>query len=103
MNNIEFFTPQFTRVDGIKPSIPEDFRSLDKLPDETLKQIGCQVWDDTPDGVIWLFPHEWYNYIPDDLEIIDIFGNVEKFIKGKTDNDIRFGALSFGFIKAKDN
>jgi len=34
--------------------------------------------------------------------VVDIFGEKEKFIKGVTDDDIRFGCLSYGFIQHKN-
>ena len=93
-------TPQFTRTDGLqvpKPLI--DFRKLPELSEETLKAIGCQKWDkpDENKEVLWLFPHEWYDHIPDGLDIVYISGRREKFKHGGTDNDMRFGALAYGF------
>lgn len=98
---IEIITPQFERTDGITPALPDDFKSLHLLSKETLKQIGCQKWDEPDkDGfVLWLFPADWYDYIPNGLEVIDINNNKETFKHGQTDNDRRFGALSFGFLR----
>lgn len=47
---------------------------------------------------LWLFPKEWYNSIPDGLEVIDINGGKEEFKRHETDSDIRFGALAYGFV-----
>lgn len=100
---IQIVTPQFTRTDGLVvsyiPTTPEEYAALPKMKPENLKKIGCQVWDDEGGKLHWLYPHEWYNHIPDGTEIIDINGNVEQFKRGETDNDMRYGALSFGFVQ----
>jgi len=97
---LSVITPQFDRTDGLqvpKPLI--DFRELPSLSEETLKAIGCQKWDEADkDGfVTWLYPAEWYDHIPNGTPIVSIFGKAEIFTHGKTDDDRRFGALSFGF------
>lgn len=99
---IKVHTPQFTRVDGLKVKPPIcDFDRIPELPEGTLKAIGCQKWDepDSSGNVLWLYPHEWYNHIPDGTTIVDINGNVETFERGKTDDDMRFGALAYGFMR----
>lgn len=110
---LEITTPQFTRVGGraihYRPASPEEYKALHKLDSDSLKKIGCQKWgnitDDPTSDVdpnapqLWLFPYEWYDSIPDGTKIIDIFGTEEAFEKGKTDDDMRFGALAFGFIQ----
>lgn len=97
---VQISTPQFDRTDGITPSIPlMDFAKLPGLSEVTLKQIGCQQWDE-PDGdghVLWLFPAEWYDHIPDGTLVVTINGETEAFKHGKTDDDRRFGALAYGF------
>lgn len=96
---IKIITPQFERTDGKTithfPKTEEEYKELRTLPDEKLLDMGCQKWDDD----LWVFPAEWYDHIPNGLEIIDIFGETEKFEKGVTDDDMRFGALAFGFKK----
>lgn len=100
---IEIMTPQFTRADGrvvsYIPKTPEEYAALPQMKPDALKKIGCQIWDDEDGKRHWLYPHEWYNHIPDGTEIIDISGNVERFKRGETDDDMRFGALAFGFIQ----
>lgn len=98
---VEIITPQFTRTDGIVPSLPQvKFSELPSLPADTLRAIGCQKWDE-PDAngeTLWLYPHDWYDVIPDGTPIIDINGEKEVFKRGETDDDMRFGALAFGFM-----
>ena len=98
-------TPQFDRTDGLVVPVPlMDFTKLPTLSAETLKAIGCKMWDD-PDGdgrVLWLFPAEWYDHIPDGTEVIDITFETEKFKRGETDDDRRFGCLSYGFYRVVD-
>jgi len=63
---------------------------------------GSALWDGEPlkkGEVHFLFPSEWYDFIPAGFPIVDIFGVKAKFEHGSTDNDMRFGCLSFGFIR----
>ncbi len=103
--SVTFITPQFKRTDGrvvtYQPNTPEEYQALKLMSAENLKKIGCQVWDDEDGKVHWLYPHEWYDYIPDGTEIVGIFGNAEIFKKGETDDDIRFGALGYGFLQQR--
>jgi hypothetical protein len=102
---VNFITPQFTRTDGrcvtYCPTTPEEYAALPKMAPENLTKIGCQKWDEANGRTHWLYPHEWYDHIPAGTEIVDIFDNVENFEPGITDNDMRFGALSFGFYQQK--
>ena len=100
--SVEFIGPQFTRTDGLAvtyiPKTTEEYLALPKMKPENLKKIGCQVWDVAGGKPHWLYPREWYEHIPAGHQILDINGNVESFEPGKTDNDIRFGALAYGFL-----
>lgn len=102
---VDIVTPQFERDDGKEVTFrPASAAQLDGLkanaPDWTLKDIGMQVWDKTDDGQLhWLFPGEWYDCLPAGYEIIGIGGEVERFEPGKSDNDIRFGCLPYGWIR----
>jgi hypothetical protein len=51
------------------------------------------------DGIIMLFPGEWYASIPDGFEVITISGTREKFQPGVTDNDTRYGCLPYGILR----
>jgi hypothetical protein len=99
-DSVRIMTPQFERTDGLEVPLPLiDFARLPTLSEKTLKAIGCQKWDD-PDkegNVLWLFPYQWYDYIPSGTPIISISGQQELFERGITDNDMRFGALAYGF------
>jgi hypothetical protein len=108
---VEVMTPQFTRPAG-EPgpaSPPADlaaFVALATLPDTALKELGLRRWgrqhehaDGSETGpMLWLFPGEWYSAIPEGLPIVDINFNAERFRLGQTDDDIRFGCLSFGIL-----
>ena len=76
------------------PTTIPDFKKLELLPANILKELGCQVWQ----GKHWLYPGDWYDSIPDGLTIVDINGIEEEFKHGFTDNDTHFGALAYGFI-----
>jgi hypothetical protein len=101
---LEIHTPQFTRTDGLEVPLPVcDFARLHELPADTLKAIGCQKWDE-PDAegkVLWLYPAEWYDHIPDGTTVVDINGSTEQFKRGVTDDDRRFGALAYGFKRVE--
>jgi hypothetical protein len=96
---ITFSTPQFERTDGMSVPLPIcDFDRLPELSEATLKAIGCQKWDepDADGNVLWLYPAEWYPHIPDGTTITDINGTTERFKRGETDDDMRYGALAYG-------
>ena len=98
----EFVTPQFHRVDGLAVSAPdlttEEWSNLGKLPLARVRQMGCQIWKEDAKGIHWLFPGQWYPYIPNGTKIVSICGDEKSFVRGTTDDDIRFGALAYGFI-----
>lgn len=100
---INIATPQFKRTDGLTvtwyPITADEYLALKNLDSDSLKKLGCQIWDVADGKTTWLYPHEWYNHIPENLEIVDICGRVKVFKHGETDNDMRFGALSFGFVQ----
>ena len=100
---INIITPQFDRTDGrvitYQPNTPEEYKALKGMQPDNLKKIGCQVWDKEDGKTHWLYPAEWYDHIPNGTEIVSIFGNVETFQHGETDNDMLFGALAYGFVQ----
>ena len=99
---VEIITPQFDREDGVWPVFPDfNFANLPSYPEATIRALGCRPWDEPDaDGVtLWLFPAEWYNHIPKGMLITDIFGEIEAFEPGVTDDDRRFGMLSYGFTR----
>lgn len=90
----------FPTRDNADWSLPETpFKELPKAKPETLRALGCRVFDKTDRGELWLFPGEWYNYLPPGLPITDIMGRDEFFEPGKTDDDTRMGLLAYGFIR----
>lgn len=95
---VRITTPQFERTDGRQVTVfPTGAKFLDALktaPKEILKDCCMRGWDE--ELKLWLFPGEWYDHIPEGYMVTDIFGHDEPFEKGKTDDDIRFGCLSFG-------
>jgi len=99
---LEMMAPQFERADGLNVPLLVDFNdweNLHKKDEATLIAFGFGVWDETEKGKHWLFPKEWYDFIPDGYPITSISGEQEYFKRGETDDDYRFGCLSFGFIK----
>lgn len=99
---IRVMTPQFERTDGLHVPVPVfDFAKLPSLAEETLRAIGCQKWDEPDESgkVLWLYPAEWYDHIPNGTMVTDINGKTEAFAHGETDDDMRFGALAYGFMR----
>lgn len=62
--------------------------------------MGLRPWDDEGGFVLLLLPGEWYSHIPEGYELVSIMNRKEKFKRGKTSDDIRFGCLAYG-IKVK--
>ncbi len=115
---IEIVGPQFNRDKKIKnqfiPKTKKEFLSaIENAKKSDLKKWGFAAWcsyktdiaDEgrsylEPGETHYLFPAEWYNCIPNGFEVLDIFGMTEKFKKGSSDDDRRFGCLCYG-IKRK--
>ena len=95
--------PQFERTDGVQVPVPDfklaDWEALPTRDEATLKALGFGVWEKSKYQTHWLYPKEWYAIIPNGLAIVQIDGSSETFERGKTDDDYRFGCLSFGFIQ----
>jgi hypothetical protein len=103
--SIEIVTPQFERTDGMQVPVLVDFSDWQNLhlkDEATLRALGFGVWDEDANGKHWLFPKEWYAIIPNGFMVTDINGEQEPFERGVTDDDYRFGCLSFGFIQTKE-
>lgn len=101
-DKVEISTPQFNHVDGLSVPVPldgVDLSRLHKTDPETLKALGFGIWEKTKKGTHWLFPKEWHEHIPDGFLVTDIFGEQKAFKRGETDDNYRFGCLSFGFIQ----
>lgn len=97
---VEIITPQFDREDGVTPVVPNfDFNNLPSYPEATLRALGCREWDEPDERgeVLWLYPAEWYDRIPEGHIVSDINGQDEPFQRGVTDDDRRFGVLAYGF------
>lgn len=95
-------TPQFERLEGGKPpwtpKTMQEFASLEKLSDAALRLLCLKQWDKGH----WLYPGEWYDSIPKDYIVVDISGQGKPFLPGRTDRDIRFGCLAYGFKREQD-
>lgn len=111
---VEIVGPQFGRPEGSpKPVgvLPSVFTRLHTMSDGELRLLGCRAWDE-PGGpqavpgqtvaghVLYLFPAEWYERIPNGFEVVTISGRREKFERGRTSDDRRFGVLAYGVLKA---
>jgi len=54
------------------------------------------------DHDIILLPGEWYNSIPEGFKLYSITGREERFKKGVTDDDQRFGCLAYGILRPSE-
>lgn len=93
--------PQFNREDGKSiryfPTTKEEFDGLRKAPDDILKDLGLQQWEEGH----WLYPAEWYDYIPEGYIVTAIDDEEKPFQRGVTSDDRRFGCLAYGFKKTQ--
>lgn len=97
-------TPQFTRTDGLMVPVPDiDVSKLPSLPAETLKAMGFAKWDepDANGNVLWLYPGEWYDHIPEGHPVTCINGETSPWRRGEMDDDTRFGMLAYGFKRSE--
>ena len=104
---IEIVTPQFERVDGVKPNSGPplfNFSALSSLSVAQIKALGCGLWSepDENDNVLWLYPKEWYDAVPEGQIVHFIDGDSAPFEHGTTDDDYRCGCLAFGFLRPAD-
>jgi hypothetical protein len=115
-DTIEIVTPQFERPPGepapgnCPPGFMLNSETLQGIAPQVLRRAGMRPWNDphNPEdqwdnhwgdhGQLWLFPGEWYSHLPAGLEVTCIMGEVEEFVPGVTDNDIRFGCLAYGVV-----
>lgn len=90
--------PQFERQDGkTVDTFPLNSKFLDGLkraPQWVLRELGLQPWDE--DFLLWLFPSEWYEHIPEGYTIHTIMDETEKFKRDEASDDRRRGALAYG-------
>lgn len=112
-DEIHIMTPQFERPKGLpEPGAPPAdmiafVAEVPLMSPEALRKMGFGAWGSPEDaegnelrgqGMLWLFPGEWYPSLPARLKITTISFGEETFIPGKTDDDIRFGCLSYGVM-----
>lgn len=64
------------------------------------KEIGCPTELLPVDENVWMIPGEWYNAIPEGFMVTGLWGQSYPFEKEKSDDDIRFGCLPYGFRRA---
>lgn len=98
---IQISGPQFERTDKLavyEDAAPQgvEWETLDTWPTSRLKALGCKLWDEGTTHELWLFPEQWYLFIPEGFVVTFIDGTSEPFKPGVTDDDIRFGCLPFG-------
>lgn len=95
--SVTVVTPQFERPEHWPPvehppALPSEWNALRAMTKAELLSMGLGNWD----GRLMLFPGKWYAFIPEGFEVETISGGREKFQRGVTDDDIRFGSLAYG-------
>lgn len=106
---VEITTPEFDRPPewgrpGIPPTTPAQWKALRSMNEAALREMDLRPWCSRQEsveewgryGVLFLFPAEWYDHIPEGFPITDIAGTDETFRRGVTDDDRRVGYLPFG-------
>jgi hypothetical protein len=63
-----------------------------------LKELGLRSWEAREGLTLFLFPGEWYSYIPEGFEVVTLRYNREVFARGVSDDDTRFGYLAYGIL-----
>lgn len=76
----------------------EELESLKNKTHEEIVKYGMRVWAKNEKYIHYVYPQKWYDLLPEGLPIVSIMGEEEKFEKGKSDDEQRLGALSYGFI-----
>lgn len=103
--NIVISGSQHERTDGqsvtTRPQTLESFLKLRTMTVPALKALGMGVWTETDEHTHMLYPKEWYDTIPNGLDVVVICGRIEKFEHGVTDDDYRYGCLAYGFLLPK--
>lgn len=94
---INIRTPQFTRPPSYPPppSLPandDKWRQLSKMSIIEAKERGFVNWD----GGLFLFPGEWFPFIPPWLVVESIFEETSQWSSEDRDDDIRYGCLAYG-------
>ena len=113
IGNLDEYDVTFT----FRPSDKSELFKLFEVADSELLQLmGFDLWtiyeDEVEDinnglsnynyltehGVHYLFPQEWYDYIPSDLVVYDINGRKNEAINYNS-GDVRYGCLPFGLVR----
>lgn len=98
-----FREPRFIRVDGraihYRPKTVHEFDALKYLSRESLRKIGCKLWDDFGGAQHWLYPPEWFSCVPYGYVVVFTDGHKESFSREQTAQLLEIGCLSFGFIQ----
>lgn len=102
---IPVILPSFERPEGQQdpwffPESREAVNLLRTLPRDVLRSMGMRKFEDWDDKEVWLFPAEWFDVIPEGIEIVTINGDVKEFRRDDfgPSGGRRLGTLSFGVL-----
>lgn len=86
-------------IDDLADLLNDD-KSVNPIGNETIDlSVDNKPLTKLPeDKIILLFPHEWFNVIPEGFEVIGLWGEKYKFSK-ELSKDRRFGCLAYGILK----
>lgn len=102
-DEVEIVFPQYTDSKPLNSEvyIPVDSWSMiPMLSENTLREIGCVTFapENINDKKLMLFPANWYPYIPEGMELTNIFFKDIKFKKGQSSKEQCEGLLSYGVL-----
>ncbi len=93
------------REDGRKvywtPTTAEEFGKLKTAPAALLRELCLVPWEE-PHGdgmMVWLFPAEWFEFIPEGYEVVTFRGARKPFAPGGTVDEQWLGCLPYGFVR----
>lgn len=93
-------------LDSFNPDAPKQEGKM-RIENGSLK-VECGKEEGTPtelldeDEDVLLFPAEWYNIIPNGFIVTGLCGESYPFVKGKSDDDMRFGCLAYGIRRKSE-
>ncbi len=109
-DTVNVMTPQFERLDGrvieyeSGPEDAETFDAIKGLSSARLLDLGLVKFDTVGDVVMWLYPGEWFDAIPDGYEVNAIDQDEPiKWNKAEADSDTRNGMLAYGFRRRESS
>lgn len=100
--DVKIIVKETFRFDGSNVANPKeiDWEALRSYPPVVLESLGLSEWECPHGGnSVWLFPVEWYDYIPEGYVVFTIRFVKRSFSKSQLEKDHKLGVLWFGIIR----